>query len=552
MLIQRFWQSRSGNFAMMFAISFPALLTGVGLALDVANLISAKSNLQNALDSAVLAASRLQDSSSSRQDVFDGYFAANVKGDHYLVNAEAELAVEPGINSIKTTATAHADVSLNFAFLFGQSARVTAAASAYESTAKLEVALVLDNTGSMGDANMKALREAATDLITTLQEEKAKKPDRKISAALVPFVTAVNVKGVGFKQEWIDTRKEIVDTETNLNGKNFDLESGKRVGHWELFRRLKEDAKIKNLEGKDVEWKGCVEARPAKYNSDGSPKLGETLNLDDTPPDVMKPETLFVPYFAPDEPGKAQAALNDGSKLNNTYLEDTYNANDTKQNNATYLLGMQKSLAKYKTQGIKTYVKETAPGTTGPNYACPTPIVPLTEDLVALKTEIGKMVYWYGSGTNVSEGVAWGMRVLSPGEPYTQGDPFNAQETTKVVVVFTDGENNVFGASSAPINKSDYGSYNFVDASPARMGTNNRSTALSNVNKLTLGACTQLKDNDVRVFTVVLGADTTANRNLYSACATNKTDYYPTKNAAELKAAFNKISYAISQLYVTN
>jgi hypothetical protein len=387
---------------------------------------------------------------------------------------------------------------------------------------------------------MKALREAATDLITTLQEEKTKKPDRKISAALVPFVTAVNVNGVGFKPEWIDKRKDLVDTETSHNGRNFDLDSpGKRVGHWELYRRLKEDAKIA------VEWKGCVEARPAKYNADGSPKLGETLNLDDTPPDVLKPETLFVPYFAPDEPGVAQAALNAGDKLNNSYLEDAYTDKDKSKAGPT-----QKSLAKYKTKGIKNVINQVAPATTGPNYACPTPIVPLTEDLVSLKTEIGKMVYWYGSGTNVSEGVAWGLRVLSPGEPYTQGDPFNAQETTKVVVVFTDGENNVFGASGAPINKSDYGSYNFVDT--GRMGTTNRATALTNVNKLTLGACTLLKDNDVRVFTVVLGADTTANRNLYSACATSKTDYYPTKNAAELKAAFNKISYAISQLYVTN
>jgi Flp pilus assembly protein TadG len=540
MLIRRFMHSRSGNFAMMFAISFPAVLTAVGLALDVANLITAKSNLQNALDSAVLAASRLQDASSSRQQAFDGYFGANVKGDHYLLNAKATFEVEPGINSIKTNATAYADVDLNFAFLFGQSARVTAAASAYESTAKLEVALVLDNTGSMGDSNMKALREAATDLIVTLEDEKVKKPDRKIRAALVPFVTAVNVNGVGFKEGWIDKRASIIATDPSLNGVNFDFDAtGNRVGHWELFRQLRDEAKV------NVQWKGCVEARPAKYNADGTPKLGDTPNLDDTAPNPTRPETLFVPYFAPDEPGAAKTALNDGGKLNNTYLEDVIT-----ENKASALLTMQKSRAKYRQNGIKNVIGGVAPTTTGPNYACPTPIVPLTEDLAALKTEIGKMVYWYGSGTNVSEGVAWGMRVLSPGEPYTQGDPFDAKETTKVVVVFTDGENNVFGAKDALINKSDYGSYNYVDT--GRMGTFNRGTALTNVNKLTLGACRQLKDKEVRVFTVVLGADTAANRTLYSTCATTPTDYYPTKNADELKAAFKQISYSINQLYVTN
>lgn len=529
---------------MMFAISFPAALTAVGLALDVANLVAAKSNLQNALDSAVLAASRLQDASSSRQAAFDGFFSANIAGDHYLQNAEAELEVDPGINSIRTTATAHADVSLNFAFIFGQSARVTATASAYESTARLEVALVLDNTGSMGSANMEALREASKDLIATLEEEKAKNSDREIRAALVPFVTAVNVKGAGFKEEWIDKRKIIDVDDPSLNGLNFNLEGGKRVGHWELFDRL-----AKNVNA-NIEWKGCVEARPAAYNPDGSPKVGESPNLDDTPPDPLKPETMFVPYFAPDEPGKAQMALNDGSKLNNSYLEDTYNTST--QYTEAHLLPMRKNLAKYSQKNIKNYIGDTAPRTTGPNYACPTPIVPLTANLPALKTEIDKMVYWQGSGTNVAEGVAWGMRVLSPGEPYTQGHPFDAKETTKVVVVFTDGENNVFGASSAPINRSDYGSYGYVKDGYNNIGTNDRGVALSNVNKLTLAACNQLKDNGVRVFTVVLKAVNGTNRDLYTACATNPTDYYPTKDATELKAAFKKISYSISQLYVTN
>jgi Flp pilus assembly protein TadG len=536
MLLKRFWRSDAGNFGMMMAVGLPAMLGAVGLAIDVSNLLTARTNLQNALDSALLAASRLMDTSQSRQEAFDGFFAANIEGRNGLENAEADLSVEEGVNYIRTMATAKADVKLYFAFLFGDSAAVSAEASAYESTANLEVALVLDNTGSMGDANMKALREAATDLVKTLEDEKVKKPDREIRAALVPFVTAVNVNGKGFKQSWIDRRKRLPDSEESLNGKNFELdEDGKRVGHWELFDRLKK-AKV------DVEWKGCVEARPARYNADGTPKLGDTPNLDDTAPDKSKPETLFVPYFAPDEPGDARYAINDSRYLNNTYLEDIV-PNGTDRDR-------QKSLLKYRTENVKNRISEKAPMTSGPNYACPTPIAPLTDDLKGLKDEIAKMVYWYGSGTNVSEGLAWGLRVLSPGEPYTQGNPFDAKETTKVVVVFTDGENNVFGASAASINKSDYGSYNFVDA--GRMGTTNRGAALDNVNKLTLGACKQLKDKQVRIFTVVLGADSQKNRDLYSACATSKSDYYPTKNPTELKAAFKQISYSISQLSVTN
>jgi len=556
MLVRRFWRSTSGNFAMMFAVSLPVVLTGVGFAVDISSMMTAKSNLQNALDSAVLAASRLADKNTSRDDLFDGYFKANTSNKSDLVNPTASLTVEQGVNYIKTTATAQANVSLNFGFVFGSAAHLTVSAAAYESTAKLEVAMVLDNTGSMGDANMKALREGATQLINILQTAKLEKPEREIRAALVPFVTAVNIKGVGFKEDWIDKRTIIPANDKSTNGANFQTYSAsdkRRYGHWDLFKKLYPNADPINV------WKGCVEARTSKFNADGTPNLTtDALNLDDTPPDKLvytasdqtgsaRSETVFVPYFAPDEPGDAKTPPNSSTAYNNSYLADAANGTDAQK---------QASITKYSDVSKKTskeVVIQTAnPATSGPNYACPTPITPLTTDLDSLKTDIGKMVYWYGSGTNVSEGLAWGYRVLSPGEPYDQGDAFNSEETSKVVVVFTDGENNVFGASNATINKSDYGSYGFFEK--YRMSTSNstRATALTNVNTWTDAMCTRLKNQGVKVFTVVLGADTAANRKLYSGCASTPANYYPTKDATQLKAAFDNIAYAITQLYVTN
>ena len=51
---------------------------------------------------------------------------------------------------------------------------------------------------------------------------------------------------------------------------------------------------------------------------------------------------------------------------------------------------------------------------------------------------------------------------------------------------------------------------------------------------------------------VVLGADTLANRDLYSTCATSAAHYFPTKNIAELKAAFQTIANSISPLLITH
>jgi Flp pilus assembly protein TadG len=51
-----FAKSRDGNFAIVFAVGLTGLLMAAGVGLDVANSISARRQMQNALDSAVLAA----------------------------------------------------------------------------------------------------------------------------------------------------------------------------------------------------------------------------------------------------------------------------------------------------------------------------------------------------------------------------------------------------------------------------------------------------------------------------------------------------------------
>jgi hypothetical protein len=83
------------------------------------------------------------------------------------------------------------------------------------------------------------------------------------------------------------------------------------------------------------------------------------------------------------------------------------------------------------------------------------------------------------------------------------------------------------------------------------MGTTNRTTALTKVNTWTLEACGNLKRQNVEVFAVLLGADTAANRKLYSDCATTPQHYYPTNDVSQLDGVFKKIASRIAKLYVT-
>jgi Flp pilus assembly protein TadG len=69
-VIKRFAADRSGNFAIFGALALVPLVLGAGVALDVATISRTKTELQQALDAAVLAVARegkeISDKSGSR------------------------------------------------------------------------------------------------------------------------------------------------------------------------------------------------------------------------------------------------------------------------------------------------------------------------------------------------------------------------------------------------------------------------------------------------------------------------------------------------------
>jgi hypothetical protein len=63
--------------------------------------------------------------------------------------------------------------------------------------------------------------------------------------------------------------------------------------------------------------------------------------------------------------------------------------------------------------------------------------------------------------THVAEGVGWGLRVLSPGEPFTEGVSYDNKDITKAMVLLTDGENTF--DSEYNHNGSTYTAYGFLN-----------------------------------------------------------------------------------------
>jgi Flp pilus assembly protein TadG len=579
----RFWRSEAGNFGIMTAVLLPALLAGVGIAVDTANIINAKSRLQNIADGAVLAASRENASDAERERLFDDFISSQLAGST-IASAVTDLTTREGLNYVEVTGRVDAKVRLFLMNRLGSDS-LTVSATSFRSTKTLEIAMVLDNTGSMGQGGINALKKASKALLDAVESEGD--PRQDVRVGLVPFVTAVNIKGEGFDDAWIDKKGEAV-----YNGWNFitdDMRTARpslspvqrradltKPVYSEIMAKWThafQDCDVKGnsdamkdmrdmcervkkyphhlylFEQADVEWKGCVEARPIPYN------------FDLTPPDPANPDTLFVPYFAPSEPrGRMTSGGNDGNQFNNAWLD---HKTDYDQSKTDEQHKIQRSPIKYMYEDTRAAVRPTKsvqenPNLTlGPNRACPTPIVPLTNDMAKVRAGIDAMQFWNGSGTNISEGLAWGWRVLSPEAPYTQAAPFGNDSVSKFMVLMTDGTNVSFG-SSKTINKSDYGSYGFLgtkginNAASRIDGKTSQSDAEKVLNTWTGTMCAQMKRQGVEVFTVIYNTTNSAVKSLFETCASKKENFHMASNTDALEKAFADIGRSVAALHLTH
>jgi hypothetical protein len=127
--------------------------------------------------------------------------------------------------------------------------------------------------------------------------------------------------------------------------------------------------------------------------------------------------------------------------------------------------------------------------TIGPNAACPDPVVPLTSNRAKLTGALDSLRAYAASGTNIGEGLAWAWRLVSPGEPFTEGAPYGPTNK-KYIVLMTDGFNEVV-PQSVSWNKSDYTSVGY--AAKARLGTTDLPSMTKVLDKRMAEVCTNIK-----------------------------------------------------------
>ena len=126
-----------------------------------------------------------------------------IRPEAYDVQVVTEFA-QPAQGNFSLRLTAGAKVNTVFAKLLGQSTiQLSASSEVLWGIKKLNLALVLDNTGSMAsNAKMTNLKTAAHNLLTTLKN--AAKQDGDVKVAIVPFATDVNAGTGNVNATWID------------------------------------------------------------------------------------------------------------------------------------------------------------------------------------------------------------------------------------------------------------------------------------------------------------------------------------------------------------
>jgi Flp pilus assembly protein TadG len=188
-VFRRFWsgqEGRSGNAAILFALSLIPMVGAAGAAVDYSMANSNRTSMQKALDSTALALAKLMPLTQTQLDT-QGWQIFQASLGHVSVNLQAgDLKITtPGIGKLVLNVSGHYQASIT-PVIGVNSFPVGARAEVTWGIKKLEVALALDNTGSMASNNkMIELKKAAHNLLNTL--EKAAKNPGDVKVSIIPF-----------------------------------------------------------------------------------------------------------------------------------------------------------------------------------------------------------------------------------------------------------------------------------------------------------------------------------------------------------------------------
>ncbi|WP_292088493.1 TadE/TadG family type IV pilus assembly protein [Brevundimonas sp.] len=198
-LAARLGSDRRGNVVMMFAFAMPLLLMLTFGGIDINRITTVKARMQDALDAAALAAAR-----STYTEPADLKRVALVALNANLRNSDVEPLQDSDFTIALTddqivvadlkvrVKTLVANIVLPpYGKLLDDTVPLSAHSEVNRSSKDIEVALVLDITGSMAGSRIASLKDAARQLTTIVVQDQQEPYYSRL--AVVPYSTGVNL-----------------------------------------------------------------------------------------------------------------------------------------------------------------------------------------------------------------------------------------------------------------------------------------------------------------------------------------------------------------------
>ncbi|MEZ5874242.1 MAG: TadE/TadG family type IV pilus assembly protein [Hyphomicrobiales bacterium] len=501
----QFARNRKGSVAILFGLAIIPIILGVGIGIDYGRALFVRDRMNDAVDAAALAIGSWPGMGEAELKAkAQQYFAANYPPSE--LGTVGKLDVSFSGDNIIVSVTGSVPTTFMHLANFS-SVDVGAQAVVTKKERNIELALVLDTTGSMAySGKMSAMQTAAKTMVQDLFKSKSGSDSLKI--AVVPFSAAVNIGSDKDNSGWLDTKTYSSMSDVAMEDHNFK--------HGESNLGLYKDLNNRK-------WAGCVRER-----------AGDDYELTDAPPTSGAQASLFTPYLAPDEP---DGDHDDGKYYYNNYIDDGNCG--TGQGNINPKT-CQRYTGKYKGATASTS------GGRGPDFNCP--IRAMTELTDNQGQVISGIEELQPSGSTViPAGLLWGWRALSPGEPYTQGAAYNNEKYVKAIVLLTDGENSVNGGTNGH-NESVYNAFGY--AAEGHLGSTNGSNAESTLDSKTATVCNSIKAKGILIYTIGFQLSDSTTKNLLKNCATRPDMYYNSPSNEQLASVFKDITQGLGELRI--
>lgn len=518
---------------MMFAIALPVLVMVTMGGIDISRASTVKASLQDALDSATLAAARSSATTNEEINAIGNrVLRANLQhfADASLYSATFTLDASQTVVATATVnvKTLVAGIVLpSTGRLLNEQIPVRAGSEVTRSAKHLEVAMVLDITGSMDGDDIASLKTAAAGMVDAIVKDQQTPYTSRV--AVIPYSMGVNLGAAAGKARG-----------TVSEGLAVSSASKSCTSSWSSTSCVVTLTATNH--GFSVGERFVLDGAPSASNS-----LNSTANTAYT---VTERTANTLKFTISRDPSTTVTNARIHCVASGCgYFRFSNMAGGTSVQKISSCVTERTGGQAYTDASPSTYPVGRNYPMNGADNACPSSeIMPLSSDRTALKTRIDGLKAVGSTAGHI--GTAWGWYALSPSfntlwAGSAAANPYNTAETIKAVVLMTDGDFNT------PYNSG-------VIAGDALTGSG------ANENKInqyaTNGAsasqaaqlCTAMKARGVIVYTVAFSvAANSPAATLLNGCASTADKAYVASSGTQLVSAFQAIGRDITQLRIS-